>query len=165
MSSPIDLAKINQQVERRRAKRCQQKRADGAEAIVRNRLIALGFVEVAKIETGRDFRGKHVRKVAGDITFLSPIDGRGGLCEVKSHQKDRLLWSDLRPHQTLRLDAYIKANAWAILAWVGPHGACLMSWRFLRSTGFATGQSISGTVALAACLHVPLSSLSHFYPR
>ena len=161
MSTPIDIAKINQQVERKRAKRCQQKRADNAEAIVRNRLIAFGFVEVAKVETGRDFRGNHVRKVAGDWTFLNPFDGRGGLCEVKSHQSERLLWSDLLPHQPVRLDAYAKANAWAILAWVGPHGISLMSWRVLRSRGFGPGTSIR-EIDIPPAL-IPLHSLS--YPR
>ena len=147
--NPADLARLNAQVTRRRQKRIQQERADDAEKIIGNQLRAFGFVEVAKIETGRDRFGNHVRKVAGDWTFLAPWDGRGGLCEVKSHQgrenadgDRRLKWSDLRTHQPVRLDSYVAANAWAFLAWVGPHGVCLLSWRKLRARGFAPRSSL-----------------------
>jgi hypothetical protein len=155
--NPADLARIDKQVMRRREKRCQQKRADMAEVIIRNRLIAIGFVEVSKVETGRDHRGKHVRRVAGDWTMLSPFDGRGGLCEVKSHKGEetlggdlRLHWTDLREHQPRRLDGYAKAGAWAFLAWVGPHGIALLSWRKLRAIGFAPGRGV-GLAEVTAC--------------
>lgn len=154
-----DIAKVNAEVIRKRLKRCQQKRAENAEAIIGNRLRSFGFVEVHRVETGRDIRGKSVRKVAGDWTGLSPTDGRGMLCEVKSHKGEadstgdlRLHWSDLRPHQPLRLDGYEKAGAWAFLAWVGPHGIAIMSWRRLRSLGFAPRHSIGAAEVAAASL-------------
>lgn len=160
----VDLARIRAQVDSRRNRKDRQKRADDSETLIGNRLRGFGFVEVHKVETGRDHRGNARRAVQGDWTFLSPLDGKGGLCEVKSHEgrehadgDRRLLWSDLAEHQPTRLDGYVKAGAWAMLAWVGPHGIALMSWRILRHRGFAPGRSIGRADVLAA--DVPATAL------
>ncbi len=63
--SPEDAAA---RTERRAKRMATQKRATDCEDIAHNQLMARGFVQVRRIETGRTVTGKHVRAVDGDRT-------------------------------------------------------------------------------------------------
>ncbi len=148
----LTQAELRAKVERRTKSKARQKRADDSEGVARQRLSLLGFVQVEKIETARDRSGNYIRAAAADITGLDPRDGRGLLCEVKSHLVDALPFSALEDHQWKNLDAYVAAKAHATLWWFGPHGLAMLCWRKLRACGFGPGTSVTPLWRSTLCL-------------
>lgn len=143
---------LRAKIDRRAKRKATQKRADSSEGVTKQRLLLLGFVQVEKIEAGRNQRGDFTKDAASDFTALDPRDGRGLLCEVKSHLVAQLPFSALADHQWKNLDAYVEAKAHATLWWYGPHGLAMLCWRRLRGCGFAPGQSVTPLWRTSICL-------------
>ncbi len=129
--------------------------ASKAEEVVALRLRSIGFVCVAKIETGwhiirkpvKDARGgmvsrivgaSPIRNVAGDLRAMVPGSGRSVLCEVKK-RAESLSWSHFEDHQRYRLTEHANAGGISLIAWVSPWGAAVMRWPV---SGFGHGEPL-----------------------
>ncbi len=133
------------------ARRSQRVGSD-AELVVRSRLITKGLTLVERIHVGWRKVGhgptaRYVRcaPVSGDWRAVA----RGGLsvlveCKYRS-DADRLIFSDLEPHQVAALSMHHEAGGISLLAWIHPLGVHVMRW---CPPGFARGSSIDhGTAA------------------
>ena len=105
----------------------------------------LGFQCVEEIHTGTSMvRGvrRFSKPVSGDLRAV--YEGRAVLVEVKV-RPDRLVASDLEPHQREALFDHTAAGALALVAWVRPGAECaLMAWPC-----FPDGNGLSWEDALA----------------
>lgn len=121
----------NHRLQGRRA----QKSGANAEALVRQRLLALGLCCVERIETGfklTRINGKIVgaypaAKVSGDFRAVVKGTGVSVLVEVKS-RPNILRWSDMEAHQIKALDDHNVAGGVSLLAWVSRYGLSVMRW-------------------------------------
>ena len=133
-------------IQRRQRSRANAIAGDQAQHVVGHRLRALGFRCVERIETGwrvKRVGGKLIvagamAKVAADWTAVG-ADGRSIRCEVKRRLEDSLAWSDLEPHQVVKLNEHAEAGGWSLLAWVSRHGVAIMDW---RRVGMKPGASL-----------------------
>jgi Holliday junction resolvase len=122
---------------------------EAGEAQVRLELSRLGFLMVERIYTPfkvvRNARGKvvsayPVEKVSGDFIAVEPETGRKVLVEVKSRNRDRLRWSDLKQHQIDALDENRRVGGRSLLAFVNNNYDILIwDWPI---DGFGPGKSI-----------------------
>lgn len=140
-------------------RRMQHARRDGkrGEALVRDRLTALGIHCVAPVETGWIIRRVGARivgatpkaKVAGD--FYGLLAGRGVLVEAKSRATGNLPYSALDEHQHRRLAAYDAAGGLALVAWVRREDVLVMPWTFVGQwlTGPRTSITWADAVSIA----------------
>lgn len=147
---------VIEKVRRRMAARRSKVIGNGAELVIRSRLILKGLRMPERIETGWDITrgpgGKIVgasplAKVAGDwravwSRILPPFGtvGQSVLVEVKYRTEPRLAFSDPKPHQREALDTHAEAGGLSLLAWVWPGGVAIMRWPI---PGFVRGEVLT----------------------
>jgi hypothetical protein len=97
------------------------------------------------------------QKVSGDHRGVL-LGGRSILAETKSMHGDRLMFSDLRPHQPERLTEHAEAGGISLLIWASEYGTFTMRWPV---PGFKKGTSIKVDQAKALDLDgLPTQALS-----
>jgi hypothetical protein len=141
--NPIETAKILRQ---QRA-RGNQRRGEDAQQVARLRLIGMGMslVEMVATPTKARYAGgkliglKYTSKVSGDIRAVLPPLGKSVLCEVKQ-RPERLVFSDLYPHQVDALDTHAAAGGLSLLAWMHLGGLEIMPWPV---PGFRSGDAMT----------------------
>lgn len=138
----------------RRRGRSAKLKGDAVERLVASRLRSMGYLMVARIQTGWRVRrapgGKIISaspigKVAADFTAVESGTGRAVVCECK-YRPRVLCFSDLEHHQVECLSGYQATGALALLAWLSDTGLSVMRWPI---PGFAPGKSLQPSLACA----------------
>lgn len=125
-----------------------RKRGADCEQIIMNRLRAIGYAMVEKIETGMRANGSYIKKVSGDIRAIEQGSGRAVLCEVK-HRPRKLVYSDLQAHQHESLQLAHDSGAIALLAWISSAGVYIMRYPIC---GFVPKKSLNDEQAALFCI-------------
>lgn len=89
------------------------------ECVVERHLRLTGFAMIERVippSIVKNGRPIWLRRVSGDFRAVEPGTGRSVLVEVKA-RNDRLLHSDVRPHQHMALDFHHEAGGLSIIAW------------------------------------------------
>lgn len=93
--------------------------SDGA-AVLRNRLLAAGWLHVIEVQTPmiKTPKGwKFSAKARNDVLAAHPITGQMLLAECKSY-KGKLPFSEVKPHQRRFLNEHAEGPGLAMLAWL-----------------------------------------------
>lgn len=145
---------------------------DQCEWIAKRAMAMLGVILLERVHTPwriqRAMRhGRNVivgatpmEKVSGDFRGVLP-GGRSFLAESK-HREERLVHSDIEPHQRVALEAHAAAGGFSLVAWtvLEPVAVCyLLPWDLLLATGFRARTSLSPEQAEAMTLRP-----GHFSP-
>jgi hypothetical protein len=117
--------------------RAQQRQGAAGQDLAQTALREIGVEFVHKIGTpikmipsGRKdgtYRIIFGEKVAGDTRGILP-GGRSVLAEIKTIYSDRLVYSDLRPHQPGQLSLHSEWGGVSLLVWVHESGVYIMQW-------------------------------------
>jgi len=116
------------------------------EHLTRIALVQYGLVMVEKVNTpwkpvrreGKIISAHTVEKVSGDFIAMVPGTGRKVLVESKA-RKERVRWSDLKPHQKEALDTNAGYGGLSLLSIITDPGICLFQWPV---AGFGPGRSL-----------------------
>jgi hypothetical protein len=125
------------------------------EALTKAELVRHGYQCIEQVHTPfKIIRGNHgeiksavpVEKVSGDFRAVWPVAlegcaklGVSVLVESKARKGDRILWTDLEPHQRQALQEHVDAGGISLLSVVLEDRAVLMNWPV---PGFGPGSSI-----------------------
>ncbi len=127
----MEIQEEYKKLQRSETSRRNAKRGNKTEEIAGRYLKSLGFLFVEPIERAwiiiRKYDPKRKKsritgavpkkKVSGDFTAIEPGTGRYVHIEVKS-MHDKIMWSNLEPHQIEALNDKHKAGALCLLVWV-----------------------------------------------
>ena len=122
--------------------RANQRSGAVGENVAMRALVTAGYRRIKKIHTGFvKIKGqwKPRKKVDGDLRAIEPHTGRAVLAEVK-RREDKLLYSDLNPHQRDGLTEHAEFNGIALVVWVHREGVAVMTWPI---AGFEPRTSLS----------------------